>query len=259
MQGLKDRLVKVEELLEDVLRVLKVREKRSEYQQKYYEERKAKQLAQRSGLKNPSRNNLNLKMGWDRRLQPQLKEWALIAYRFADAKKGPFAFMEWLSYTWNCCTYWHKVLTKSGGYNHLFIGFSGSKPLRAKWTDNDLFGCVKRTTGFTRVQRDQFGDALWWNWGYGVLGKVLQEMQGYELRWKTLPDHFTRPMLLMMGAYGMVEVRQGLLFDPGEHDCKKMAKAYAYAKPDLDRGWAACKRGLFSQEEPPVPPESCSE
>ena len=252
MSSVEERLCNVEEMLGQVLRMLKGKKARVKYQAKYYAERRAnlkQQTLEKSGIKNPDHNNLDLPMGWDRRLQSKVEEWALVAYRFAEGAASAYKFMEWLAYTWNSCTYWHKVITRSGGYNHVFYGFSGTKPLRMKWTDNDLFGSVNRTS-FTRAQRDQFGHALWWNWGYGVLGKVALEMQEDEERWKKLPKHFTRPCLLMTGGFGMVEVRQGLVFDPNEGDCNKMATMYKYAKPDLDRGWTACKRGLFAKEEP---------
>ena len=248
MSSVVERLSKVEQMLGEVLSLLTEKKARATYHAKYYAERKSVVM---SGLKNPDRNNLDLPMGWDRRLQTKVEEWAVVAYRFADGKKSAYAFMEWLAFTWNVATYWHKVITRSGGYNHLFIGFSGVKPLRSKWTDNDLFGSVKRTA-FTRAQRDQFGDALWWNWGYGVLGKVALEMQEDEKRWAALPKHFTRPLCLMMGGFGGVEVRQGLVFDPNEGDWNKVGRMYSYAKPELDRGWNACKRGLFAKEEPHV-------
>ena len=255
--GIEERLTEVEEDLSEVLKLLKqmVKDKKgrtkvAKYQAKCYAKRREAQLNEASpGIKNPDRNNLDLPMGWDKRLRMKMEEWATVCYHFAEAKKSPHAFLCWLAYTWNSCTYWHKVVTRSGGYNHVFIGFSGTKPLRLKWTDNDFFGCVKRTS-FTRAQRDQFGNALWWNWGYGVLGKVVLEMQEDEERWAALPKHFTRPLLLMMGGFGMVEVRTGLVFDPTEGDCGKIGKMYAYAKPDLDKGWNACARGLFAKEEP---------
>ena len=83
-------------------------------------------------------------------------------------------------------------------------------------------------------------------------GKVALEMQEDEKRWAKLPKHFTRPLCLMMGGFGGVEVRQGLLFDPKVSDWNKVGRMYSYAKPELDRGWNACKRGLFAKEEPHV-------
>lgn len=255
-------VAKLDEVLKELKELRAEKEKRAKYNSKYYKEHRAelqrkqaesyvrRKAAERTGLKNPDRNNLD--PARDSRLGPKMVEWAELCYRFAAAKKGPYAFMRWLAYTWNCKTYWHKVITRSGGYCNLFIGFTGArqnKALRSRWSDNDLFGCVHRTK-FTKVQRDQFGQALWWNWGFGVLGKVVREMQEDEERWAELPKRFTRPLLLMMGGFGEVEVRQGLKFDPNEQDCKKMGTMYSYAKPDLDGGWNACKQGLFAGTEP---------
>jgi hypothetical protein len=247
------RLSAVEKKLDKVLLLLTEKKGRAKYQAKYYADRRAaaeeEKKQKQKGLRNPDKNILDLPMGWDTRLGPKVEEWAEVCYRFADARKGPYAFLEWLAYTWNCCTYWCKPITKSGGYFHLFIGFTGTKPLRSKWTENDLFGSVRRTS-FTRAQRDQFRDALWWKWGFGVLGKVVLHMKEDEARWDNLKTNFTRPLQLLMGGYGLVEVRQGMYFDPHEDDCVKVGKMYAHAKPDLDRGWGACKRGLFAKVEP---------
>lgn len=249
---MEERLSRVEEALQEVLKLLREGKQRVKYQAKYYAKRKETKMGEQNGLKNPDRNNLDLPMGWDKRLHTKMLEWAEVAFRFAEAKMNACSFMEWLSYTWNNCVYWHKPVTRSGGYNHVFIGFSGTKPLRVKCTDCDLFGCVKRTT-FTKAQRDQFSDAHWWRWGYGVLGKVVGEMQE-DARWTPgLAERWARPLLLMLGGFGQVEVRQGLLFDPNEDDCNRFGKMYAYAKPDLERGWNACKRGLFAKQEPRKP------
>jgi hypothetical protein len=75
-------------------------------------------------------------------------------------------------------------------------------------------------------------------------------MQENEKRWATLPHTFTKPLLLMMGGFGMVQVRHGLIFDPNEPDCTKLGAMYAIAKPELDRGWLACKRGLYAKVQP---------
>ena len=137
------------------------------------------------------------------------------------------------------------------------IGFSADKPMRMKWTENDLFGSGKRLT-FTRVQRDQFADALWWHWGFAVLGKTVFEMQE-DPRWASLPKDFTQPLLLLMGGFGMVELRPGLIFDHNEPNCDTLSKAFRLAKPELDRAWRACRSGLFAKVEPkPSPSQSPS-
>jgi len=245
LQAVERMLKKVEKSHHEILELLREKTSRKEYMQKYYQQKKL----QRSGLKNPDRNNLNLPRGWDIRLKDKMQEWAEVAFRFATVlpRPRPFDFLEWLCWTWNVGTYQHKVITKSGGYNHLFIGYSGDKPLRLKFTDGDLYGNVRRTT-FTPVQRDQFCEALWWKWGFAVLVKLKQTMG--ENRFQSLAPAFKRPLLLLMGGFGEVEVQKDLFFDPHEANCSRLGKAYRHAKPDLDRAWNACKKGLFSKVEP---------
>ena len=246
-QELRDRLVRVEKLLEEVLSFVRPKKSRKEYQSKYYREKKTKELAELKRLRNPSKNNLYP----DKRLcTEKVEDWAAAGFRFAAAAKhdSAYRFLGWLAYTWNVNTYQHRPITRSGGYYHVMIGFSGDKPMRIKWTENDLFGCGKRLT-FTRVQRDQFADALWWHWGFGVLGKTVFEMQE-DGRWAQLPKEFTEPLLLLMGGFGLLELRPGLIFDHNEPNCDTLSKAFRLAKPQLDRAWRACKNGLFIKEEP---------
>ena len=242
LQRIERRLEQVEKLLREKL--LREKTSRKEYNAKYYQQRKL----QRTGLKNPDRNNLDLPRGWDERLEDKMQEWAEVAFRFATdlPRPRPFDFLEWLCWTWNVGTYQHKVITKSGGYNNLFIGYSGDKPLRLKYTDGDLYGNVRRTT-FTPAQRDQFCEALWWKWSFAVLVKLKHAM---GTRFQSLAPSFRRPLLLLMGGFGEVEVKADLFFDPQEANCARLGKAYRAAKPDLDHAWNACKKGLFSKVEP---------
>ena len=254
MENVLQRLGTVESKLDEVLQLLKSTANRKAYHAKKYSERKAKKAL--PGLRNPNCNMLEMKpWGYDKRLQADgtFKKWALVACRFArDPSLGAHKFLQWLSYTWNSATYWHKVITRSGGYNHLFTGFSGSgnKPMRTKRCDNDLFGCMKRTK-FTKAQRDQFEDALWWMWGFGVLCKVNHELcEMPDAHDVVRNSKFMRPLRLMMGQYGEVQLRQDLVFDQTESDPVKLGKMYGYAKPDLDMAWNACKRGLCDNVEP---------
>ena len=240
---MEDRLQKIEERLQQIEKLLAAPSRKG-YQKAYYAARKLR----RNGLRNPDRNNLNLVRGWDDRLKEKMEEWGDVAVRFGSdlPRPRPFAFLEWLCWTWNNATYEYKVITKSGGYNHLFIGYSGDKPLRCKFTDGDLYGNVRRTK-FTPAQRDQFCEALWWKWGFAVLVKLKQAM---GVRFQSLAPAFKRPLLLLMGGFGEVEVQKDLFFDPNEPNCAHLGKAYMHAKPDLDRAWNACKKGLFGRVEP---------
>ena len=253
MEALNARLLHAETMMREILVLLNKKKTRTEYQKEYYA-RKTKQARQEQGrIRNPDCNNLNLPFGHDSRLRSKIPEWAAIAYRFAALEyNGAYEFLQWLAYTWNSETYHEQVITKSGGYYHIFCGFSGTRALRTKRTDNDLFGCVRRSS-FTRAQRQQFANALWWNWGYGVLGKVVFEMQEDEERWAALPKHFTKPLLLMMGYCGEVEVRPGLMFDQTEEDPVLLGKVYTQVREALNKAWQACMRGLHAKEQNSVP------
>ncbi|MAD44255.1 MAG: hypothetical protein CMH98_04545 [Oceanospirillaceae bacterium] len=223
---------------------------RKKQQAKSYQKRKAKK---KKGLRNPECNNVAVRMGVyhrDTRLGPlQEGRWARVAFHFAESARGPYAFLQWLCYEWNCNTYWVKPITRSGGYNHVMI-FSGEAPLRQKYSDNELFGCLRRTS-FTRIQQEQFSSAIWWWWGSAMLGRVVFSMRDeYEERWAKVDDRFKKPLMLMMGHMGEVEVRNGLHFDQNEKNPDKLGKAYRFARLELDAGWNACKKGLFAKEEP---------
>ena len=246
--------------LAEVVELMQRRERRAEYQRKYYADRKAQKKRKkkaepvRSGLENPNENNLNLlKILKDRRLLKVFPQWAEVAYGFADSGHSAFNFLQWLTFTWNVQTYWFRPVTRSGGYNHVFIGFSGpTKALRCKYSDNELFGCVKKCSFVTKPQVEAFRDAPWWRWGYNVLGQVVFCMQEEdEKRWDRLPLSFRRPLLLMMGGSGAFELKKGLEFDPYEGNPDKLGKAYGLAKMDLDMCWGACKKGLFAGKEEP--------
>ena len=235
------RLVRVEQMLEEVLRFVRPKKTRKDYQAKYYQDQRTKRKSQLKRLKNRDRNNLNP----DPRLQKVFAEWAAVGFTFAC----PYRFLEWLSFTWNAETYEERPITRSGGYYRVMSGFSGNRPSRYKRTENDLFGCGRKRLAFSGVTQIQFRDAEWWNWGFGVLGKTVREMQE-DSRWAELPESFTKPLRLLMGGGGMVEVRPGLFFDQNEPNCEILAKTYALVKPQIDRAWRACKLGLFAKTAP---------
>ena len=246
MKRVEARLDRIEGQLAELLLLLRGKKSKSEYHARYYAKRKAAQekTAASTKLLNPDKNMLTHR---DPRLRPMFESWAEVAFRFGAALK-PFDFLCWLVYTWQNL-YKVRPITRTGGYNQVFIGWSGDRPLRQKCTDNDVFGNCKRLK-FTKSQAFDFGRSTWWNWTYGVLYQVLFTMQEeHEDRWAQLSPRFTRPLLLMTGGCGSVEVRHGIEFDQNlAHD--QLQKVYKHVKPDLDRGWAACIKGLCSKEEP---------
>lgn len=250
MDELIERVRSIENQLAEVLSLLRGKETTAVRQHRYYVERKrrAAKAAGAPKLRNPDKNIFALRCGKDNRLAKHWVEWAKVGLKFGAAVR-PYAFLEWLCWAWQN-VYQERPLTRSGGYNQVFYGWSNNKPLRTKTTDSDLFGNLKRLS-FNRVQKDQFSDALWWRWGYGVLFQVLgemQEMEGYE----ALSDRFLRPIKLMCGTYGHVELKQDLFFET-ELDCKQLSKVYRLVKPELDRCWQACMKGLRVKEEPVQP------
>ena len=64
---MEERLSRVEEALQEVLKLLREGKQRVKYQAKYYAKRKETKMGDQNGLKNPDRNNLDLPMGWDKR------------------------------------------------------------------------------------------------------------------------------------------------------------------------------------------------
>lgn len=95
-----------------------------------------------------------------------------------------------------------------------------------------------------------FSKAPWWQWGYAVLGSVVRLMED-EPRWEKIEARWKRPLLLMMGGMGEVELNNtGLVFDQDEGNIDRLSKMYSLAKPELDRAWDAVRHGLFLKKMP---------
>ena len=226
---------------------------RKSYQADYYKKRKASKAKKvRPGLVNRESAALS-DQGRDMRL-PTAK-WGHVLQKFAESGASPCNFLTWLAWTWNKNTYRAAPITRSGGYNQMFIGFSGcdaeAKPLRSKYSDKDLFGCAKLQKFSNLVQLERFQNAPWWAWGRGVLAPVVNDLTEHAW-WKQMPEHWRRTLLLMMGQYGSYDLGGGLIFEPdcACTDLNKASKMFQKARPHLEMGWRACIRGLFSSKEP---------
>ena len=237
-------------LSEQVTRIadaLQKQQDRKEYHSEYYKKRKVAKLqreAEEKRLPNKDKNCLDGPR--DRRLPHAT--WALKLKEFVDRGLSPYNFLTWLAWTWNHATFRHAPVTRSGGYNHVFCGMSGDKPIRTKRSDRDFTGHM-RITSFTKPsQIDTFQNALWWNWGWQVLAMTISEVQG-ESWYQRLGDTWHKPMQVMQGGIGMYETR-GVMFDQNERDLVKASKAYGMVRPTLEMGWGACLRGLFCKVEP---------
>jgi hypothetical protein len=143
------------------------------------------------------------------------------------------------------------VITRSGGYMNLFIGWSGAstdKPLRQRYSEKELLGRV-RVTKFTRKEQvETFSNAPWWEFGSGILHHVVEEVK-YEDWFKKLPDYKVLPLLVLQGGIGQAKVG-GIIFDQCTYDLVKATKMYTKAKPYLEGAWGACLKGLRTAEEP---------
>ena len=236
---------------------LKKQQDRKKYHAEYYQKRKAKE-AKKKKEKQVDDNRLTnhnkhcLEGSRDKRLP--FAEWAKVLKQFVDRGLSAYNFMTWLSWTWNHNTFRHVPITKSGGYMNVFIGMSGDKPLRHKYSERDVTGRVRVRTFKTPVQLEPLGQALWWHWGYAVLMQVVSEVAD-EPWYEKLGDAWHRPMQVMQGAFGCYQIREGLIFDPTETDLVLATKGYQAMRPTLECGWGACLKGLSCKEEPFIAPK----
>ena len=236
---------------------LKKLQDRKKYHAEYYQKRKAtnaktKKKKEVVDTRLPNADRHCLEGRRDQRLP--FAEWAQMLKQFADRGLSAYNFLTWLSWTWNHNTYRHAPITKSGGYMNLFIGMSGDKPLRHKYSERDVTGRVRIRTFKTPVQLDPFREAKWWHWGYAVLMQVVNEVAD-EPWYEKLGDAWHRPMKVMQGAFGCYQIREGLVFDPSETDLVLATKGYQAMRPTLECGWGACLKGLSCKEEPFIAPK----
>ena len=220
---------------------------RKAYQKAYYKRRKEAREVEKLGLQMKLREVNCLEGPRDRRLPSE--EWAKQLKRFVDAGLSAYNFLTWLTWTWNQRCYKHSPVTTSGGYVHVFIGTSGDRALRQKYSTRELFG-KSRCYRFTKPEQlELFREAKWWNWGFGVLGPIVFLVE--EEPWfKQLPDNWVRPLRLLMGGFGDYDLRNDLKFDPSTFDLARGTKMYGLARNTLEMCWASCLRGLQSKAEP---------
>ena len=167
---------------------------------------------------------------------------------FADRGLSAYNFITWLAWTWNHNTYEHVPITRSGGYMHVFIGMSGKKPLRHKYSDRDVTGHMRVSRLTKPEQLDTFADALYWKWTFGTIRGVVEvaEEEGW---FEGLGESWHKPLKVAMGGFGCYEVK-GEIFDPNERNLEVASKTYGWLRPTLVMNWNAFLRGLFSKEEP---------
>ena len=235
--SLKGEVQRIAEALE------KLQERKS-YQSAYYKKRKAAKAAKAERMENLNRHCLDGPR--DKRLPHAA--WAKQLKAFAERGLSAYNFITWLAWSWNHNTYEHVPITRSGGYTHVFIGMSGEKPLRSKYSDRDLTGHMRVSRLTKNEQLDTFADALWWKWTFATVCDVVRCVE--EESWfEALGDNWHKPLKVAMGGFGCYEVK-GMVFDPTERDLNVASKTYGLLRPTLEMSWNAFMRGLFSKEEP---------
>lgn len=191
----------------------------------------------------------------DVRLHEHWKKWAIKGMEFGDRNR-PEEFACWLCWQWNTCTFARKPVTFSGGYFQYHIG-EGS---RMHTTAFELMHYSRKSKLVVKNEGDKidFRERKWWNWSYGIMMQVLNEMEelpGFD----ALPVRFLRCCKLICGGYGAYEVYTGLNFDQNE-DLKPLNRMLRKIGPDLKGMWRACMKGLRKRREvtedrkPPSPP-----
>lgn len=191
--------------------------------------------------------------GRDRRLDAMIPKWAEKAMHFGKMNK-PCLFLQWLAWSWNNNTYRAKPITSGRGYYWKFYGWAstdGKKPMRSKYTEMQLFGKTL-STKFNPIQADNFAEAPWWGWGWGVLKQVVSHLEDDLEVWNDLPSNFRRTVGVMCGGYGMVELKKGLIFDQNA-GAQELNKTYRIVKPALDLGWKSVLKGIKASREPTLP------
>ena len=240
-------LAAVVELKEQVQRIADAMERqqnRKSYQAEYYKKRKAAKAAKLVRLENTNRHCLKGRR--DNRLPHEA--WAKQLKTFVERGLSPYNYITWLAWAWNQNTYEHVPITKSGGYMHVFIGMSGTKPLRSKYSERDVTGHM-RVSRLTKLEQlDTFAGALYWEWTFRTLCSVLAEVD--EEPWFTeLPERWMKPLKVAMGGFGCYKIKDEV-FDPNERNINTASKTYGLLRPTLEMNWGAFLRGLFSKEEP---------
>ena len=231
--------------LKAIAGALDKQQKRRDYQAAYYKKRKAAAAEKARRIELPNGHCLESRR--DDRIPAGA--WAKQLQRFVERGLSPYNFLTWLAWAWNQDTFNHVPITKSGGYMHVFIGYSGKKALRCKFSERDITGRM-RISRFTRPEQlDTLSQALYWKWTFHTVHKVVQDYAEENEWFGALSENWKKVLKVAMGQFGCYEIK-GEVWDPNERDFSVINKTYGHLRPTLDMSWNAFLRGLFSKEEP---------
>jgi hypothetical protein len=237
-------IVSLKQEVQRIAEALEKQQERKSYQAEYYQKRKAAKAVKLERLENRNRHCLTGPR--DQRLP--IVKWTAQLKAFAERGLSAYNFITWLAWSWNHNTFTHVPITKSGGYMHVYIGLSGEKPLRSKYSERDVTGHMRVSRLTKPEQLDTFADALWWKWTFATICNVVgiaEEEDWFE----PLGDNWHRPLKVAMGGFGCYEIKSEI-FDHTERNLEVANKTYGWLRPTLEMNWNAFMRGLFSKEEP---------
>jgi hypothetical protein len=227
------------------------REERASYQAEYYKKNKKKK-SDKVALKRATR------LKCDRHIFEGLRrydvphgKWAQKMREFVEQGRSVYNWLSWLAWSWNQDTWQFKPITRSGGYYNVFIGMSGNKALRSRYTERDITGHLRVTTFTTKLQVEIFSNALFWKYAFRTVGIVASELEEDDWFLNKLPKRWRDVIEVLKGAQSGYKIPNSeFCFNPDETDLKIASKAYGHVRVVLEQVWACTMKNFFAQEEP---------
>ena len=231
---------------------LQTKQDRSQYQAEYYKKRKAAKALKKEqdrASKRLSSERCVFK-GLRRRDVPH-KLWAQKMQEFLRDGRSIYNWLTWVAWSWNQDTWEFPPITRSGGYYNVFIGMSGEKPLRSRYTERDITGHVRVITFTTQLQLETFSSALFWAYCFRTVGLVASEHEEDSEWYQQMPTRWRNVIEVLKGALGQFKIPNSeIYFNPEEKDLQVMSKAYGHVRLMLEQVWACTLKGWFSKKEP---------
>ena len=175
VKALREQVAKLTEMLQ-------LQKDRKDYQKAYYKKRKAAKENAVKRLRNPDKNLFD---GY-RNLDVHHEEWVAKMKEFVEAGHSVYNFLTWLAWDYNQNTWEFSPITKSSGYMHVFIGRSGNKALRSRYTELDIHGQIRANKFTNSRQIETFKNALFWKYANKTIGVLAEDIDGEPL--KSLPQ-----------------------------------------------------------------------
>ena len=249
MEELRAEIEKLRVQVQRMADALQKKEDRTQYQAEYYKKRKAAAKALKKEVKRLSSERCVFK-GLRRRDVPH-KLWAQKMQEFLQDGRSIYNWLTWVAWSWNQNTWEFPPITRSGGYYNVFIGMSGAKALRSRYTERDITGHVRVRTFTTKLQLETFSSALFWAYCFRTVGLVASEHEEDSEWYQQMPTRWRNVIEVLKGALGQFKIPNSeIYFNPEEKDLQVMSKAYGHVRLMLEQVWACTLKGWFSKKEP---------